>query len=91
MELEIPIRLVIIVLGVIFVLISAAGAILTLARGTGKTKALAKDYNPLTGVTNLTKALTTLIEALTSAPIWLALAVVGVVLILLGAMMPLPL
>lgn len=86
---EIAIRLVLIVLGIIFLLLSAAGAILELAKKGRRANALSVD--PLAGVTKLVEAITALWKILKDAPTWLALAGVGILLILLGALLPISL
>lgn len=87
MDLEFWVRLLIVGLGVFFLLLSAAGAVLELARrGKGLEGASA---NPLDGVTKLAEALGALFSALKDAPLWLGLGGFGVILILLGALLPL--
>jgi hypothetical protein len=87
MELETIVRLLLIGLGIFFLFLSAAGAVLEMARhakgleGTG--------VNPLDGVTRLAEALAALFGALKDAPLWLGLGGFGVILILVGALLPL--
>lgn len=91
MGFEIAIRSALISIGILFMLLSVAGAILTLAQGAGRVKTLGAGDNPLQNVTKLMEALSTFLKALISAPLWLALAIVGIAHILLGALLPLPL
>ncbi len=90
MDYEILIRLTLVGIGIVFLILSAVGAILSLAQGTGRVSALGVDSNPLGGITKFIEALTAFLKALTSAPQWLALIIIGVLLIFLGAFMPLP-
>jgi stage V sporulation protein SpoVS len=89
MDIEILVRLILIGLGIVFLILSAAGAILSLARGKGRVKAQAVGANPLANVTKFLDALTKLIQALTAAPEWLALGTFGTILIFVGAFIPL--
>lgn len=82
------VRLVLIGVGVLFMLVAAGGAILEMARGTGKTKTFGSETNPLEGITKLFDALKALWETFKNAPIWLAVAGVGVVLIILAVLLP---
>lgn len=87
MNLELIIRLALIVLGVFFIILAAAGGILELARRAGGLESAGA--NPLSGVTKLLEALQALIAALAAAPTWLGLGGFGVLLILAGALLPL--
>jgi hypothetical protein len=84
---ELLIRLTVIVLGIFFLILSAAGAILELARRAGDLESAA---NPLAGITKLLEALKALFSVLAAAPTWLGLGGFGVLLIVLGALLPLP-
>lgn len=86
MDLEFVVRVVLVVLGVFFLLLSAAGAVLELARRARRLEGAA--VNPLAGITKLIEALKALIGALAAAPLWLGLGGFGVLLILLGALLP---
>jgi len=86
MELETLVRLVLVVVGIFFLFLSAAGAILELARRAERLEGV--DVNPLAGITKLLQALRALINALAAAPLWLGLGGFGVLLILLGALLP---
>ena len=44
--------------------------------------------NPLESITKLAEALAALFSALAGAPLWLALGGFGIILILLGALLP---
>ena len=66
---------------------SFAGAVLELARRADRLEGT--DVNPLAGITKLLEALKALINALAAAPLWLGLGGFGVLLILLGALLPL--
>lgn len=67
-------------LGIIFLVLGIVSAVITLlpqgGRGVGGS-----------GLTDLIKALTAFVEALTVAPPWIALSVLGIVLILLGSVL----
>jgi hypothetical protein len=89
MDIEILIRLILIGLGIVFLILSAAGAVLSLAKGRGRVKAQADGANPLANATNFLAALTKLIRALIDAPEWLALGTFGIILIFVGAFIPL--
>jgi len=89
MDASVFLRLILVGLGIVFLILSVAGAILEMARGTGKVTAKA-DGNPLEGITKLIDALRALWDTFRAAPMWLALAGVGVLLILLGALLPFP-
>jgi hypothetical protein len=87
MELETIVRLLLIGLGIFFLFLSAAGAVLEMAR---RAKGLeGANVNPLDGVTKLAEALAALFGALKDAPLWLGLGGFGVILILVGALLPL--
>ena len=91
MDISILVRFVIVCLGMIFIVLSVAGAILEMARGTGKVTAQGfASSNPLEGITKLLNALKALWDTFKAAPMWLALAGMGILLILLGALLPLP-
>jgi hypothetical protein len=91
MDASLILRFVLISMGIVFLILSAAGAILEMARGTGKVAPMgAVPPNPLEGITKLLEALKALWDSFKAAPMWLALAGVGVLLILLGALLPLP-
>jgi len=85
MDLELLVRLALIVLGIFFIILSAAGGILELARRAGGLESA----NPLGSVTKLLEALQALFTALAAAPTWLGLGGFGVLLILAGALLPL--
>ncbi len=87
MDLELLIRLILIGLGIFFLILSAAGAVLELARRAGRLEGAGA--NPLDGITKLAEALATLFKTLAAAPLWLGLGGFGVVLILAGALLPL--
>lgn len=87
MELELIIRLTLIFLGIFFIILSAAGAILEMARQSQGLEGLSS--NPLDGITKLIQALGKYFEMLGKAPLWLGLGGFGVLLILLGALLPL--
>ncbi len=87
MEPETILRLLLISLGVAFLILSFAGAILELARRAGRPEALGG--NPLEGISKLAEALGALFAALAGAPLWLGLGGFGILLILLGALLPL--
>ncbi len=87
MDLEFWVRLLIVGLGVFFLLLSAAGAVLEMARRARGLEGT--DVNPLDGVTKLAEALAALFGALKDAPLWLGLGGFGVILILVGALLPL--
>jgi hypothetical protein len=89
MEPELILRLFLIVLGVVFLILSFAGAILELARRAERREALGG--NPLESITKLAEALGALFSALAGAPLWLALGGFGIVLILLGTLLPIDL
>ena len=87
MNLELVVRLLLIGFGLLFLILSFAGAMLELARrATGPEAAVAR---PLEGITKLAEALAALFNALAAAPLWLGLGGFGVLLILLGAFLPL--
>ena len=86
MEPELILRLFLIVLGIVFLILSFAGAILELARHADRREALGG--NPLAGITKLAEALAALFNALAGAPLWLGLGGFGIVLILLGTLLP---
>jgi hypothetical protein len=90
MQLETILRLFFIALGVVFLILSFAGAILELARRADRREAMGA-ANPLEGITKLAEALAALWNALAGAPLWLALGGFGVVLILLGTLLPIDL
>ena len=77
---------VLIVLGLVFVLLGFAGAVqnMFLSKASG-TRALTAE-----AVTAFTKALTELIKALSTAPLWLACVVVGFALIAYGSRLAFP-
>ena len=85
MNLQILIRLALIVLGIFFIILAAAGGILELARRAGGLESA----NPLSHITKLLEALQALFSALAAAPTWLGLGGFGVLLILAGALLPL--
>ncbi len=87
MDLELLVRLALIVLGIFFIILSAAGGILELARRAGGLEGA--NVNPLSNVTKLLEALQALFAALAAAPTWLGLGGFGVLLILAGALLPL--
>lgn len=89
MDLELILRLVLVVFGIFFLFLSAAGAILELARRAGRLEGV--DVNPLAGITKLLQALQKLFATLAAAPLWLGLGGFGVLLILLGALLPMDL
>jgi hypothetical protein len=89
MILEIIVRLILIGVGVLFLLLSAAGAILELARSAGRVEPQNSAKNPLESVTKFIEALKALWAVLITAPMWLALAGVGIIILLLGALLPL--
>ena len=86
---ELIVRLALISLGVVFLILSFAGAILELARRAERREALGG--NPLEHITKLAEALAALFNALAGAPLWLALGGFGIILILLGALLPIDL
>jgi hypothetical protein len=86
MEVETLVRLVLVVFGIFFLFLSAAGAILELARRADRLEGAG--VNPLEGITKLLEALKALFDTLAAAPLWLGLGGFGVVLILLGALLP---
>jgi hypothetical protein len=88
MDFELIVRLLLVGLGIFFLLLSAAGAVLELARRGARLEGA--KINPLEGVTRLAEALAALFSALKDAPLWLGLGGFGVILILLGALLPLP-
>ncbi len=87
MEPELILRLFLIVLGVVFLILSFAGAILELARRAGGPEG-AVAPNPLDSITKLAEALGALFAALAGAPLWLGLGGFGIILILVGALVP---
>jgi hypothetical protein len=87
MDMEFWMRLLIVGLGVFFLLLSAAGAVLELARRGARLEG--QNVNPLDGVTKLAEALGILFSTLKDAPLWLGLGGFSVILILLGALLPL--
>jgi len=86
MDIELVVRLLLIGFGLIFLVLSFAGALLELARRADGLEGT--DVNPLAGITKLLEALKALINALAAAPLWLGLGGFGVLLILLGALLP---
>ena len=86
MEPELILRLLLISVGVAFLILAFAGAILELARRASRPEALGG--NPLDSVTKLAEALGALFGALAKAPLWLGLGGFGIILILLGALLP---
>jgi hypothetical protein len=86
MDVELILRLILISLGLVFLILSFAGAILELARRADRLEAVGG--NPLEGITKLAEALAALWNALAGAPLWLALGGFGIVLILLGTLLP---
>jgi len=84
---ELILRLALISLGVVFLILSFAGATLELARRAERREALG-GVNPLESITKLAEALAALFNALAGAPLWLALGGFGLILILLGALLP---
>ena len=87
MNLELVVRLLLIGFGLLFLILSFAGAVLELARrATGPEAAVART---LEGITKLAEALAALFNARAAAPLWLGLGGFGVLLILLGAFLPL--
>jgi hypothetical protein len=90
MGLAIIIRLVLLILGILFLVLSFAGAVLEMARGTGKVRALGNEaFNPLADIAKPIDAVSKFVETVKTAPQWLALFVVGVILIFVGAFLPL--
>ena len=87
MNLEFIVRLFLIGLGIFFLLLSAAGAILELARRAERLEGA--NANPLEGITKLLEALKMLFSVLAAAPAWLGFGGFGVLLILGGALLPL--
>jgi len=87
MDAELLVRLILLVLGIFFLILSAAGGVLELARRARSLEA--SGGNPLDGITKLLQALKALFAALAAAPLWLGLGGFGVLLILLGALLPL--
>ncbi|RPH94372.1 MAG: hypothetical protein EHM72_15645 [Calditrichaeota bacterium] len=90
MSVELIIRLVLIGVGVFFLLLSGAGALLEMARKQNKAAAheTTRGENPIEDITKLLDALKALWEMFKTAPVWLALAGIGVILIVLGALLP---
>lgn len=86
MNVEPILRLLLIGFGLLFLVLSFAGAILELARKGDDLETTAP--NPLAGITKLMEALKALIDALAAAPLWLGLGGFGILLILLGALLP---
>ena len=87
---EIFIRLIIIGVGIVFLLLSSAGALLSLAKSYREMRVQGiESISPLEQITKLIDAVTALVKALISAPQWLGFAVVGFAMILLGAFIPL--
>ncbi len=86
MDFELFVRLILIVFGIFFIFLSAAGAILELARRARRLEGAGA--NPLEGITKLLEALKALFNALAAAPLWLGLGGFGVLLIILGALLP---
>lgn len=86
MDIELIIRLALILIGIFFLFLAAAGALLELAQ---RSRRLESAGNPLDGITKLFEALKALFATLAAAPRWLGLGGFGVVLILLGAFLPL--
>ena len=90
MNLELVVRLLLIGVGLLFLILSFAGAILELAKRADKREAIGgAAANPLEGISKLIEALGALFNALAAAPLWLGLGGFGVLLILLGAFLPL--
>lgn len=87
MDVELLVRLLLIILGIFFLILAAAGAVLELARRASGLEA--SGGNPLEGITRLFEALKALFKAPAAAPLWLGLGGFGVLLILLGALLPL--
>jgi hypothetical protein len=86
MTIELLIRLTLIALGIFFLLLAAAGALLELAQ---RSRLEGVGSNPLDGITKLLEALKALFATLAAAPRWLGMGGFGVLLILLGAFLPL--
>ncbi len=87
---EIFIRLIIIGVGIVFLLLASAGALLSLAKSYRQMRVQGIESIPsLEQITKLIDAVTALVKALISAPQWLGFAVVGFAMILLGAFIPL--
>ena len=89
LDAQLILRLFLIILGVVFLILSFAGAILALARRADRREALGA--NPLEGITKLVEALKALFDALAAAPLWLGLGGFVMVLILLGTLLPIEL
>lgn len=87
MNLEFWIRLVLIFFGCFFLMLSAAGALLEMAKKYRLRKAEGGG-NPLEPITKLLDSLAALVKQLAAAPLWLALAFVGVALIVLAVYLP---
>ena len=87
---ELILRLALISLGLVFLILSFAGAILELARRADRREAVG-GVNPLEGITKLVEALKALFDALAAAPLWLGLGGFGILLILLGTLLPIEL
>ncbi len=87
MEPELILRLFLIILGLVFLILSFAGAILELVRRAARMEAVSAP-NPLDSITKLAEALGALFAALAGAPLWLGLGGFGIVLILIGALVP---
>jgi len=91
MDASIIIRFILTILGIVFLMLSVAGAILEMARESRKVRVKGKaESNPFEGITKLIDSFKALWDTFKAAPMWLALAGVGVLLILLGALLPLP-
>ena len=87
---ELILRLALISLGLVFLILSFAGAILELARRAARREGVG-GVNPLEGITKLVEALKALFDALAAAPLWLGLGGFGILLILLGTLLPIEL
>ena len=87
---ELILRLALISLGMVFLILSFAGAILELDRRAGR-RAAVGGVNPLGGIPKLTEAVKALFHALAAGPLWLGLGGFGILLILLGTLLPIEL
>ena len=91
MDASIIVRFLLVLVGIVFMILSAAGAVLEMAKSARKDpKKEIVQSNPLEDITKLIDSIKALWDTFKSAPMWLALAGIGILLILLGALLPFP-
>jgi uncharacterized membrane protein len=86
---NVVLSVVFIILGVLFILLGLAGAVLELWKKYFTKQNSALGFN-LPDINKLMDAFTALLKELAAAPIWLALFVVGLALVFVGAFVPFP-